>query len=52
MDAKVIDTIDGFGDPLAFRLRDGRVRSPLFGSGRDVVKVEARQLAGHKKKRW
>lgn len=49
MDSKVIDTIDGFGDPLAFRLRDGRGRSPLFGSGRDAIKVEARQLAGHQK---
>ena len=49
MDPKVKDTIDGLGDPLAFRLRDGRGRSPLLGSGRDAIKVEARQLAGHQK---
>src|SRR5882757_9026676 len=43
------DTIDHHGDPLAFRLRQGRGRSPLLGTGRDVIKVEARQLAGHQK---
>lgn len=49
MDPNVTDTIDALGDPLAFRLRPGRGRSPLFGSGRDAIKVEARQLAGHQK---
>jgi hypothetical protein len=49
MDSKMIHTIDAYGDPLAFRLRQGRGRSPLLGTGRDVIKVEARQLAGHQK---
>lgn len=49
MDPKIIDTIDSHGDPLAFRLRQGVGRSPLFRSGRDEIKVEARQLAGHQK---
>jgi hypothetical protein len=49
MDPQAIDTIDSHGDPLAFRLRQGRGRSPLCGSGRDAIKVEARQLAGHQK---
>ena len=43
------DTIDMHGDPLAFKLRQGRGRSPLLGAGRDVIKVEARQMAGHQK---
>jgi hypothetical protein len=43
------NTIDHQGDPLAFRLRQGHRRSPLLGSGRDVIKVEARQMAGHQK---
>ena len=43
------DTIDHQGDPLAFRPRQGRGRSPLLSTGRDVIKVEARQLAGHQK---
>jgi hypothetical protein len=41
------DTIDRHGDPLAFKLRQGR-RS-LLAAGRDVIKVEARQMAGHQK---
>jgi hypothetical protein len=49
MDPQVTDTIDGHGDPLAFRLRQGGGRSPLCVSGRDTIKVEARQLAGHQK---
>jgi len=49
MDPTVSDTIDHYGDPLAFRLRQGRARAPLLGSGRDVIKVEARQMAGHQK---
>jgi uncharacterized OsmC-like protein len=44
------DTIDAHGDPLAFKLRQGASRSPLLASGgRDVIKVEARQLAHHQK---
>jgi uncharacterized OsmC-like protein len=49
MDPKLTDTIDMHGDPLAFRLRQRRERSSLLGGGRDVIKVEARQLAGHQK---
>ena len=49
MDPQLIDTIDAYGDPLAFRLRQGRGGSPLCSSGRDTIKVEARQLAGHQK---
>jgi uncharacterized OsmC-like protein len=49
MDPMMTDTIDMRGDPLAFRLRQGSGRSPLLGSGRDVIKVEARQMAGHQK---
>jgi hypothetical protein len=47
MDPKLTDTIDMHGDPLAFRLRQGRERSPLLGRGREVIKVEARQMARH-----
>ncbi len=47
---KMTDTIDMHrDDPLAFRLSQGHGRSPLLGSGRDVIKVEARQMAGHQK---
>ena len=49
MDPRSTATIDMHGDPLAFRLRQGRGRSPLLGGGRDVIKVEARQMAGHQK---
>lgn len=49
MDPHVIGTIDSNGDPLAFLLHRGRGRSPLCDSGRDVIKVEVRQLAGHQK---
>src|SRR5260370_11003533 len=49
MDRKLSDTIGMHGGPLAFRLRQGRGRSPLLGGGRDVIKVETRQLAGHLK---
>jgi uncharacterized OsmC-like protein len=48
-DPKLTDTIDMHGDPLAFRLRQGRGRRLLIGGGRDVIKVEARQMAGHQK---
>jgi uncharacterized OsmC-like protein len=49
MDPTLTDTIDMNGDPLAFRLRQGAGRRSLLGSGRDVIKVEARQMAGHQK---
>ncbi len=49
MDPQVIDTIDSHGDPLAFLQRQGKARSPLHRSGRDAIRVEARQLAGHQK---
>ena len=48
MDATLTDTIDMHGDPLAFKLRQGN-RSPLFAGGRDIVTVEARQMALHQK---
>jgi hypothetical protein len=49
MDPTSTDTIDMHGDPLAFRLRQGRGRPPLLDGRRDVIKVEARQMAGHQK---
>jgi hypothetical protein len=47
MDLTLTDTIDKHGDPLAFLLRLASA-APLR-SGRGVVKVEARQMAGHQK---
>jgi len=42
--------IDDHDDPLAFKLRQGRGRSPLLaGGGSDTFKVEARQMAHHQK---
>jgi uncharacterized OsmC-like protein len=50
MDPILTDTIDKHGDPLAFKLRQGAGRSLLLAArGRDVIKVEARQMAGHQK---
>ena len=49
MDPTLTDTIDMHGDPLAFRFREGSAPSPLVGHGRDVIKVEARQMALHQK---
>ena len=49
MDPTLTDTIDMHGDPLAFKLRQGSAASPLTANGRDVIKVEARQMAGHQK---
>jgi hypothetical protein len=45
MDPTLTDTIDMHGDPLGFKLRQG------FGGadGRQTIKVEARQMAGHQK---
>ena len=44
-------TIDAFGDPLAFRARQGTARPAVVRNvaGRDVFTVEARQLAHHPK---
>jgi hypothetical protein len=49
MDLTLTDTIDMHGDPLAFRLRPDNSPAKLLVAGRDVVKVEARQMAGHQK---
>jgi uncharacterized OsmC-like protein len=46
MDPTLTDTIDMHGDPLAFKLKQGAAPSRV---GRDVIKVEARQMAGHQK---
>jgi hypothetical protein len=48
MDQGTSETIDQRGDPIAFRVRRGS-QPPLIGAGREVIKVEARQLAGHQK---
>ena len=47
MDPTLTDTIDMHGDPLAFLVRRGHP-APLR-SGRGIIKVEARQMAGHQK---
>src|SRR4051812_6682210 len=49
MDQTTTDTIDRLGDPLAFQLRRQRRLPSFFDSGRDVIKIEARQMAGHQK---
>lgn len=49
MEPQAIDTIDRYGDPLAFRLRAGLNHSPLGDHATAAIKVEARQLAGHQK---
>ena len=45
------DTIDAFGDPLAFRARQGTERPAVVrnAAGQDVFTVEARQMAHHQK---
>ncbi len=45
------NTIDAYGDPLAFKVKAGDAQpSSLTGkAGRDVFKVEARQMDGHQK---
>ncbi len=48
MDPTITATIDMHGDPLTFKMRQGGT-SPLAQGGRDVIKVEARQMAGHQK---
>ncbi len=50
MDPTGTDSIDRHGDPLGFKFRQGTGRSPLLRlRGRDTIKVEARQMAGHQK---
>jgi len=50
MEPTLTDTIEMHDDPLAFKLLQGARRSLLLGPvGRDVIKVEARQMAGHQK---
>jgi hypothetical protein len=50
MDPAARDTIDRDGHPLGFKVQQGGARSSLLGAaGRDVIKVEARQMAGHQK---
>lgn len=48
MDASLTDTIDKYGDPLAFKQSQGEL-SPLLQGGHDVIKIEARQMALHQK---
>lgn len=45
------DTIDSYGDPLAFKTRQGRARPDLVigNPGREVFTVEARHMVGHQK---
>jgi len=45
MDPTLTDTIDMHGDPLGFKLRQGSGGA----GGRQTIKVEARQMAGHQK---
>ncbi len=50
MNSTVSDSIDIHGDPIAFKMRPGRGRSSLHTiEGRDVIKVEARKMAGQQK---
>ncbi len=45
------DSIASYGGPLAFKVLQGEGRSPVLADcqGRDVFKVEARQLVGHQR---
>lgn len=45
------DSIESYGGPLAFKVRQGQRRSPVLADcqGRDVFKVEARHLMGHQR---
>jgi len=47
----MIDSIASYGGPLAFKVLQGQGRSPVLADcqGRDVFKVEARQLVGHQR---
>ncbi len=46
-----VETIEGSGYPLGFRIHKGMRRPSVLGlsEGRDIFLVEARQLAGHQK---
>ncbi|MBM3528238.1 MAG: hypothetical protein FJX62_09105 [Alphaproteobacteria bacterium] len=46
MDPTLTDTIDMYGDPLAFRVKQGGAAP---NSGHATIKVEARQMASHQK---
>ena len=48
MDAPLTDTIDKYGDPIAFRIRAGDRRGALLAKG-GTIKVEARHMAIHQK---
>lgn len=45
------DSTDSYAGPLAFKVLQGQGRSPVLADrqGRDVFKVEARQLVGHQR---
>jgi len=51
MAAHPADTIDAFGDPLAFKVAQGSARPAVLRNeaGTDVIKVEARHLSHHQK---
>jgi len=51
MSANAKNTIDAFGDPLAFKVRQGTARPAVLRgeAGIDVFKVEARHLSHHQK---
>ena len=48
---KVTDSIERAGFPLAFKVAQGRARSPLLGTAgaTDTLKVEVRAMGGHQK---
>ena len=49
MDHSATESICAYGDPLAFQLRKGPSRPGFLDGGRDIIKVEARQMTGHQK---
>ena len=51
MSAQPLNTIDAFGDPLAFKVAQGSQRPAVVRNeaGTDVIKVEARHLSHHQK---
>ncbi len=51
MNAQTANTIDAFGDPLAFKVAQGTRRPAVVRNeaGTDVIKVEARHLSHHQK---
>ncbi|HYX90859.1 MAG TPA: OsmC family protein [Myxococcaceae bacterium] len=46
-----METIDAFGDPLAFKFHSGTRESawPVAGATEQLYRIEARQLSGHQK---